>query len=751
EEALLAAGGERQVLSRNFRSVPAVLDEVERVIEPVMRYRHGVQPAFHGLESTRPDPPADGAFRPIEYWVSWKAGDDGRLAPTNYTEAQEIEAEAVAADIRRLHESHAVPWSRFAILFRKSGSQPPFLDALRRLDVPFAVTRDRNYYQRREIIEAAAWVRSIVNPNDHLALVTVLRSSVVGVPDAALIPLWRHSLPRLITELGGPRDGGLAPIRRAIEAAGSEVPASIPGIDRLDGWKESLLAAIAALRRLRHAYRDEPADRFVLRLRSELLVEASEAARFQGKFRLANLGRFFRRLENALESDEADVHAVLRVLRLGVMEGREAEEATPREAAEEAVQVMTIHTAKGLEFDHVYLVQLHTGTRMGGDELLEVGEIAPGEWAYHLFGAPTPGFGAVEDRRSATEAAEAVRTLYVAMTRAAERLVMVGSWPAARRAKEPESARNYVDLVQNRRDHPESLAELANDPAVALSGHAELDGVRWRFPGGEHTFGGGRRTNEPADWLPDRAGFERLLDDHHRRRAAAIERQERPWTRAVTRGVSEALEVHADDLRSSEQDRPAAGLEERDLARRIGTEIHRCLEHWDLAADLDEETPRQREALLGRLAELSDRHRSEALERFDRLANGRLLRRLHRLAPHVVGREVPLLLRPDADDEAAGTISGAIDLLYRDPTTGALVVADFKTDRVDDPAELDALAEIYARQEELYGRAVRQAFDLADPPRTELWFLWPDRLWAGFRATEQSGPDSSAADPREDL
>lgn len=729
EEALLAARGERHVLSRNFRSVPAVLAEVERVVEPVMRYRHGVQPAFHGLESTRRDCDGDADFHPVEYWVSWQpATGDGRLQPTAYSQAQEIEAEAVAADIRRLHERHDLPWSRFAVLFRKSGSQPAFLDALRRADVPFAVTRDRNYYQRREIIEAAAWIRAIVNPNDHLALVTVLRSATVGVPDAALVPLWQQALPRLATEIGGPRDPGPATIREAVESAATEVPPGIPGIERLDGWPENLIAGLAALGRLRRCYRSEPADRFVRCLRTELLIEVSEATRFQGKFRLANLGRFFRRLESALESDEADVHAVLRVLRLGVMEGREAEEATPRDAAEDAVQVMTIHTAKGLEFDHVYLVQLHTGTRSGGDELLEIGEAEPGRWAYHLFGAPTPGYSEVEAHRASSEAAEAVRTLYVAMTRAADRLVLVGSWPETIAPKDPDDARSYVDLVQNRRHHPESLLELANDPRIALEGHFESDGIRWRFPGGEHSFTGGRRSASGADWLPAPAAFDQLVRANHQRRRTARERMQRPWTEAVTGGISERLERLAITFVSAESDRPELHPEARRAARRIGTEIHRCLERWDLGADPAEEAERQRRQLLARLEDRPEEVRRAAVERLDRIASGELLARLLELAPQVVGRELPVLLEPTEGEMPLGCLSGAIDLLYRDPESGELVVADFKTDRIE-ASELAARATVYRPQEARYARAVRQAFALERSPRTELWFLWPDRLW----------------------
>jgi ATP-dependent exoDNAse (exonuclease V) beta subunit len=75
-----------------------------------------------------------------------------------------------------------------------------------------------------------------------------------------------------------------------------------------------------------------------------------------------------------------------------------------------------------------------------------------------------------------------------------------------------------------------------------------------------------------------------------------------------------------------------------------------------------------------------------------------------------------------------GCHAGAIDLLYRDPESGGLVVADFKTDRVETPAELIARAAVYHPQEALYARAVQEMTDAARPPRTELWFLWADTV-----------------------
>jgi ATP-dependent exoDNAse (exonuclease V) beta subunit len=60
--------------------------------------------------------------------------------------------------------------------------------------------------------------------------------------------------------------------------------------------------------------------------------------------------------------------------------------------------------------------------------------------------------------------------------------------------------------------------------------------------------------------------------------------------------------------------------------------------------------------------------------------------------------------------------------LYRDPASGALVVADYKTDAVEGAA-LEERAQGYAAQGAVYTRAIAAALGLPEPPRFELWFL----------------------------
>jgi len=88
-----------------------------------------------------------------------------------------------------------------------------------------------------------------------------------------------------------------------------------------------------------------------------------------------------------------------------------------------------------------------------------------------------------------------------------------------------------------------------------------------------------------------------------------------------------------------------------------------------------------------------------------------------------------VLIPPGEGDHApVGAVTGAVDLLYRDPRDGRIVVADYKTDEVRTDEEIAARAAVYALQGAVYLRAVQEALDLEEAPRFEMWFLRVGRV-----------------------
>jgi ATP-dependent exoDNAse (exonuclease V) beta subunit len=719
---------------------------VRRVVEPVMQAEEGIQPPFEHLIPCEEQRDAEGfqraGFAPVEHWVSWEwdSADGAPLAGIRARDVAELEARALARDVARLHREHGVLWREIGLLFRSTGDLDIYLGALREVSIPYVVERDRSYYQRREIIEATALVRCVLDPLDHLALLTVLRCTLVGVPDAALIPLWHRGLPALMAELADA--GALAAARAATLEVAASLPPEIPGLARIDGWERNLLALIENLPLLRSSFEREPADRFVEKLRTLLLFEATESARYLGAYRLANLDRFFRDFVRAVDESGGDVSALLAKLRTAVSEAMEEEEGRPKDAADSAVQVMTIHKAKGLDFEHVYVMQMHKeGGRAGGKtpEPVERG----GCWEYALFGARTPGFGEVALEAAAVESAERVRTLYVAMTRAKSRLVLAGKHPTSPSA--PVFAKTHVDLVCHRSPPRPDLELLMTELGVGGdAAHLDGEGARWVFPAllGEDEAAAGPVAGEFTVSWPTieeiRASAEALWT---RRQEAAL-RAARPF-HGVASDDDHSIDSEQalpggygdEDESASPMSLGEALLEpERRVALAVGSAVHSALEILDPTGDEDVEIERCRREIEGVLALLlGPDDLPGALERagelWTRFARGPLLERLIAIGPNVIARELPLLRPPGREPGApVGFVSGAIDLLYRDSQSGAIVVADYKTDRVESLEEIRERARSYAGQGGIYLQGIREALDLEQDFRFELWFLHAGRI-----------------------
>ena len=726
------AGEARRRLVVNFRSVPAILAEVDGVIAPVMREEEGLQPRYERLHACEERRGRGGfsarGFAPVEHWVTWTRDADGAWQTPRVADAAELEARALARNLLDLARDHGVAWRDVALLFRSTGDFDVYLDALRDAGIPYVVERDRSYYRRREIIDAQALLRCILDPNDHLALVTWLRSPAVGVPDAALVPLWREDFPTLVGSLHGGDDALLERLRGIAERAAATLSDEIPGIGRVRGWDNSLVAALDGLARARAWFESEPPDVFAERLRRLLAFEATESARHLGAYRIANLDRLLRTLALALEASGGDVAALLAELRGAVAEAREEEEGRPRDATENAVHVLTIHKAKGLDFRHVYLLQHHKeGGRGAETEPADVALLEDGAEYWLLQpSAATLGWSDRVLGRDQVADAERVRTLYVAMTRAKDRLVLSGIWPT------PGSSarRTHAALLLSRDPAPPDLAALA--PRLA-SGAGDIDeaGARWVFPAlavGEEDESEAR--GRTAAGLPSATDVERESGCLLATRELARARESRPFAAVASASAEKAEDDELLARRygdASEERREAVAPE---LARAVGTAVHRALELLDPTLDAEDALRACGERARGALSLLVGPDELEtalagAREVLERFVFGPLFTRLRELAPHVVARELPVLLSPERPDAGpVGFVAGAIDLVHRDPATGELVVVDYKTDRVETDAEIAERAKAYAAQGAEYQRALREALGLDAPPRFELWFLY---------------------------
>ncbi len=387
---------------------------------------------------------------------------------------------------------------------------------------------------------------------------------------------------------------------------------------------------------------------------------------------------------------------------------------------------MTIHGAKGLEFDHVYIMDMTHQASEGSEPRHRVlnGRRGP---ALRLFGSPSPAYLQAAERARKVARAEQVRLLYVAMTRARCRLVLAGGWPSKPVERTAGTARSLLDLIVHRGARVDPLGAAGSDAGLVRRGEDLLI----RFPARERVDRNAPagRTNvaEEEELIPrDRIKADARHLSAARRDAHAIE--SRPLTGTPT-GLA-----HADpELEEDEASTHPPGPGDRGAARVVGTAIHRVLERLELngggvpdAGEIERLAQAELKRLRGEAPGGSALRRLEQI--VEGLGRGTCLARLAEIAPHVVAREMPVLLTPGEGSAVLGFISGAADLVYRDPADGRLVVADYKSDLIPDDETFRRRIAAYSSQVSVYVRALAEAFPSEPFPRAELWFLAEDRI-----------------------
>jgi ATP-dependent helicase/nuclease subunit A len=659
------AGGVQGVLARNFRSTPRILRAVESVFESAMRPEPGVQPPFQVLVAHKQ---AEGP--PIRVRDTRVPGESNLAYTSRAREAQWI-----ARDILEARAAGRA-WKDHAILVRRGGQYEALIKGLREAEIPYEVRGDRSFYRRREILDAAAWLRAAVDPGDALALLAALRSSACGVPDAAWIPLQQAGfLTRMQALVGDPLADQplIAGLHECIARAAPAVADLLEEAAGTLNWPLLLHAAVDDLGELRRLARTASTAEFFHALRSQTRLEWLEARRYLGEYRLANLQSFFDALQHRSAELDGDLGALLRELSRDLENEREQREAKPLREARDAVQLMTIHQAKGLDFPRVFLVGLESkGRAFRGVEPVRSTRLADGRRSLALDGLPDPLELAAGQRREAVEQAESVRTLYVAMTRPKEELILLGQYPEdgyREPAAQSSSHAGMLPCLQAgvRPEHPDwVLEEFSAQTAPAVAAPAV-------------------RTGTAGDFPPARA----------RDRAAAQAREQLLFSRSPSLGLGEEPKASGPG---------GAG-------RELGIQVHTALEQWLLDASLTLEQALEHYAPLARA-------------KLPGLGNPAMVDALHRARAHRIGAELELVASDLAEAPRALHLSGRMDLFYRDPADGALVVVDFKTDAA--PA-IEARLPHYCEQLRAYSELLRRAWP-ASTVRCELWFLEPGEI-----------------------
>jgi ATP-dependent helicase/nuclease subunit A len=371
-------GGATVSLTSNFRSTPAVLRPINALFaesEASLWRASAYLPPYEPIEAEREH---DGATA-VQVWTT--SVGDGALAG----ERRRAEGLALAAEIAAIAgPGGAWRYDDVLVLFRGFSGLAPYLRALREADVPFVVSGGRAFFERPEIVQAMAVLRAVADPDDRVALLAYRRSPAGGVPD---------------TELAAAASGGIA---------------AAPALAAADSRLEALRAEAVSL----------PVDAAVRHVLDASGLVALSGLGFEAAQRVANLEKLALAASELSRDGRRSLIETLDALEEG-FEADEEGDSPLADADRDAVRVMTIHKAKGLEARVVILADTAAGRSNRGATEFTAGLTRVGSREFVTIAGPKFRNGAaIASTLDAAqhEDAEAVRLLYVALTRARDRL-----------------------------------------------------------------------------------------------------------------------------------------------------------------------------------------------------------------------------------------------------------------------------------------------------------------------------------------
>jgi len=400
---------------------------------------------------------------------------------------------------------------------------------------------------------------------------------------------------------------------------------------------------------------------------------------------VANLLKFRELAERVADRSHLSLNGFIDLLIERLTELREESEGGAAEESLDAIRVLTVHKAKGLEFPVVILPGLHHGTNLGNGGSLVSHDWATGTMGMSVGERGTVGSVLVREKLRMKEEAEQRRVLYVAMTRAKERLILSCGIPD----RLPRGS--FLGI----------LGEVADTPI----GSGEISGIRIGESVLPQTVVSqtDHIPGKKLKWLPGKLKDPPNMDETW----SQWDLRERRWSSAASeRQFFTPTSLLESDNRQDDSGR--RGLPTRPQGSVIGTLAHRILEAWDFTSDfgqINEIIERiSQNDLFQEFAQNAGDLQRELLEIFTVFYSSKPYRTLQRAT--IVGREIPFVIPWDCSEHPnqdiknrSNVMEGVIDLAYR--LDGYLWVADYKTDHLKDripayPAtKYEAQARIY--------------------------------------------------------
>jgi len=654
-DKVLADGGTLYSLTTNFRSDASILGPVNDVFDRLLLREPLVQPANVRLQG---DARRTGNLTETGVMIQVTApaaGDD----PFDAAGAARAEGEVLA---RWLHEDlltrPGVSAGQVAFLFRKLTQADGYLDALRRYNIPYLIEGEKHYYRRQEVIDLINVLRVLDHPHDHIALLGVLRSPLGGLTDRDIYDLREA--------------GGFGYLNESAINAWSHARAET--VRRLYRRLASLHRMVTAL----------PLDEAVQAVFDQCPLLELAAASLHGEQAVANLLKVKHTAAALADRPQLTLSRFIDVMMTRLDEQPDEAESPLAEESSDAVQILTIHKAKGLEFPIVVLPGLHQGS--GREKALPTVVYDWSTDTYGLSAGPlqTLGYLRVQEKQVEREKAERRRVLYVGMTRAKDLLVLSGALTSR---SVGESVLGWLNEIgEGEIGRPETKTVKIGSSEVM---HRVVHAPERKWP---------RRAAATSEDGPaiHPASLAHLWDE----RTARWQTVRASTWHVTPSSVHENLPLS--DLQS------APGVRGREASRLVGVIAHYILEGWDFARTPNELLPRIGPSierfLPPQLNEVRSKVADSLIEIFTTFGASESYARLRSAV--ILGREVPFVM-PWGERQV---MEGVIDVIYR--LDGKMWIADYKTDRTT-ISEAPARAELYAHQAAIYREAVTRCLGLS--------------------------------------
>lgn len=411
----------RLPLSTNFRSQPAILNftnclfssAMEHYYEPLTPFdpeQHSPTPGIEFLFASPDDPDLKGADAVRETEAEWIAARIRQLLEDETPRIWSKNTQTGERELRRVEPGD------ICILFRSLSSVSIYEKALQQRNLDYYLVGGRAFYAQQEIYDLSNLCQYLDNPDDELSLLGVLRSPFFSLSDDTIYSIVRNAetLSKAMREM--PADDDLQPRQ-----------------------KRQVLYAQRVLAELR-SKKDRLSLVELLNLALERTgYDAALLNEFLGDRKIANLRKLIEMARNFESSGLFTLKDFVQRIRDSILEESKEELAATLPETSDVIRLMTIHQSKGLEFPVVIVADLDRKSQGASKDpflhpewgallpLPAVKGTVPENYAFHMH--------RVLEQRADEE--ETVRLLYVAVTRAADYLILSAGLPYSQKFQSP--------------------------------------------------------------------------------------------------------------------------------------------------------------------------------------------------------------------------------------------------------------------------------------------------------------------------